>query len=128
MKVSRPGKARCAVCHGNDGDLSVCPVCFTTIHNECYTELGRCPILGCAGPPRTYNQVCCAICYVGGNLAKCPQCLSLLHYECFVNLGHCPILGCKHKPKPKKAWQPMTEWEEIASRFPSADDLPQSET
>lgn len=130
MKISRQGKLRCVVCHGDDdGKLSVCPGCLATMHSECYTEIGRCPILGCVGPPRVYNQTCCAICYVGGNLAKCPKCLTYLHYRCFVSLGRCPILGCGNLPKVKNSQKSrrMTEWEEIASRFPSVEELEVSE-
>jgi hypothetical protein len=49
--------ARCSYCHGDlsgaETDLDVCRLCGTVIHDSCFRELGRCPVLGCRGrPPR----------------------------------------------------------------------------
>jgi hypothetical protein len=48
---------RCSYCHGDvtgeEPDLAVCRLCHTVIHDGCFQELGRCPLLGCLGkPPR----------------------------------------------------------------------------
>jgi hypothetical protein len=45
--------ARCGYCHedvtGEEPDLVACDRCSTIAHAECWTELGRCPVIGCAG-------------------------------------------------------------------------------
>ena len=47
------GKARCGYCHddvtGAEPDLVACDRCSTVLHEGCWTELGRCPVMGCAG-------------------------------------------------------------------------------
>lgn len=47
------GGTRCAYCHGGiDGgepDLIACEQCHTVLHDECWREHGRCPLLGCVG-------------------------------------------------------------------------------
>ncbi len=43
---------RCAYCHGpfaGDAALAHCEKCKTVLHDGCWTELGRCPALGCDG-------------------------------------------------------------------------------
>lgn len=47
------GKPRCAYCHadvtGDEPDLVACETCGTVLHEACWSELGRCPLLGCTG-------------------------------------------------------------------------------
>jgi hypothetical protein len=47
------GGARCGYCHetvtGIEPDLVACEKCQTVIHDACWRELGRCPVLGCRG-------------------------------------------------------------------------------
>ena len=47
------GGARCAYCHdgitGDEADLVACELCHTVLHDECWRDLGHCPVLGCAG-------------------------------------------------------------------------------
>jgi hypothetical protein len=47
------GSVRCAYCHGgitgDEPDLVACRRCQTVLHEGCWSELGRCPLLGCAG-------------------------------------------------------------------------------
>ncbi len=47
------GNARCAYCHadlsGDEPDLVACEECGTVLHDGCWSELGRCPLLGCSG-------------------------------------------------------------------------------
>lgn len=47
------GATRCALCHegisGEEADLVACDRCHTVLHDECWRELGRCPLLGCVG-------------------------------------------------------------------------------
>jgi hypothetical protein len=48
--------ARCAYCHadvsGEEPDLVACETCSTIAHEACWDELGRCPVMGCAGRSR----------------------------------------------------------------------------
>jgi len=45
------GTPRCAYCHedvtGLEPDLVACATCSTVLHEGCWGELGRCPVLGC---------------------------------------------------------------------------------
>jgi hypothetical protein len=56
------GRPRCAYCHadvsGEEPDLVACATCTTVLHDACWTELGRCPVLGCLGtsPERAPTQ------------------------------------------------------------------------
>ena len=47
------GGTRCAYCHGGitggEPDLVACERCRTVLHDECWRELGHCPLLGCTG-------------------------------------------------------------------------------
>lgn len=47
------GAARCPYCHagvdGTEPDLVSCRRCRTVLHDECWRELGHCPVLGCPG-------------------------------------------------------------------------------
>ncbi|MBI3724787.1 hypothetical protein HY251_12660 [bacterium] len=47
------GRARCAYCHadvtGEEPDLVACESCSTVAHEDCWIELGHCPVLGCKG-------------------------------------------------------------------------------
>ncbi len=47
------GGPRCAYCHagvtGHEPDLVACAACATILHEGCWAELGRCPVLGCGG-------------------------------------------------------------------------------
>ena len=47
------GEARCAFCHehvtGEEEDLVACALCGTVLHDACWGEIGRCPVLGCTG-------------------------------------------------------------------------------
>jgi hypothetical protein len=47
------GQPRCAYCHaavtGEEPDLVACDRCGTVLHEACWSELGRCPLLGCEG-------------------------------------------------------------------------------
>jgi hypothetical protein len=47
------GAARCSYCHGDltgaEPDLVACALCSTVLHEGCWAELGRCPVLGCEG-------------------------------------------------------------------------------
>jgi hypothetical protein len=47
------GGTRCAYCHGGisgaEPDLVACERCHTVLHDDCWRELGHCPLLGCAG-------------------------------------------------------------------------------
>jgi hypothetical protein len=47
------GSPRCAYCHGDvtgfEPDLVACASCSTVLHEGCWAELGRCPVLGCTG-------------------------------------------------------------------------------
>jgi hypothetical protein len=47
------GATRCAYCHdeisGRELDLVACEQCKTVLHDECWHELGHCPLMGCAG-------------------------------------------------------------------------------
>jgi hypothetical protein len=47
------GGARCSYCHdsitGEEPDLVACGRCHTVLHEGCWQELGRCPVLGCDG-------------------------------------------------------------------------------
>jgi hypothetical protein len=47
------GDARCAYCHahvtGEEPDLIACALCGTVLHDACWEELRRCPVLGCPG-------------------------------------------------------------------------------
>jgi hypothetical protein len=47
------GEARCAYCHdgvqGSGADTVTCPRCRTVLHAVCWSELGRCPVMGCDG-------------------------------------------------------------------------------
>jgi hypothetical protein len=51
--LSAGGRTRCAYCHGGlSGDedgLVACECCATVLHESCWGEHGRCPILGCEG-------------------------------------------------------------------------------
>lgn len=44
------GAPRCAYCHdainGAEPDLVACRECSTVLHDGCWSELGRCPVLG----------------------------------------------------------------------------------
>jgi hypothetical protein len=48
---SATGELRCAYCHGgirgDEPDLVACPRCATALHDHCWAEHGRCPVLGC---------------------------------------------------------------------------------
>jgi hypothetical protein len=48
---SASGALRCAYCHdgisGDEPDLVACPRCATALHDHCWAEHGRCPVLGC---------------------------------------------------------------------------------
>jgi hypothetical protein len=50
---SEHGAARCSYCHGDltgdEPDLVACALCSTVLHEGCWAELGRCPVLGCEG-------------------------------------------------------------------------------
>ena len=47
------GSPRCSYCHadvtGHEPDLVACGLCHTILHDGCWRELGRCPVLGCVG-------------------------------------------------------------------------------
>jgi hypothetical protein len=47
------GAARCSYCHehvtGSEPDLIACASCGTVLHEACWSEHGRCPLLGCVG-------------------------------------------------------------------------------
>jgi len=47
------GAARCSYCHavvtGAEPDLIACAACATVLHEGCWGELGRCPVMGCGG-------------------------------------------------------------------------------
>jgi hypothetical protein len=47
------GKLRCSYCHdaitGDEPDLVACRRCGTVLHEGCWREHGRCPVLGCDG-------------------------------------------------------------------------------
>jgi hypothetical protein len=47
------GAARCSYCHaeltGSEPDLVACGSCSTVLHEGCWAELKRCPVLGCRG-------------------------------------------------------------------------------
>jgi len=47
------GEARCSYCHDNvtgvEPDLVACTACSTVLHDACWKDLGRCPVLGCTG-------------------------------------------------------------------------------
>jgi hypothetical protein len=47
------GEARCSYCHehvtGDEPDLVACERCRTVLHGACWSEHGRCPVLGCGG-------------------------------------------------------------------------------
>jgi hypothetical protein len=47
------GTPRCAYCHedvtGLEPDLVACATCSTILHEGCWGELRRCPVLGCEG-------------------------------------------------------------------------------
>ncbi len=47
------GAARCSYCHGeltgSEPDLVACGSCSTVLHEGCWAEHGRCPVLGCRG-------------------------------------------------------------------------------
>jgi hypothetical protein len=51
--VDETGRTRCPYCHapisGQEDALVGCEKCHTVLHDECWTELGHCPILGCTG-------------------------------------------------------------------------------
>jgi hypothetical protein len=51
--TDKRGKARCPYCRdgltGEEPDLVACRQCETVLHDECWRELGRCPVLGCRG-------------------------------------------------------------------------------
>ncbi|MBI3724340.1 hypothetical protein HY251_10370, partial [bacterium] len=50
---SHAGSPRCAYCHedviGNEPDLIACSSCATVLHESCWSDNGRCTVLGCAG-------------------------------------------------------------------------------
>lgn len=47
--VTTRAAARCAVCHDDLGEVAVaCAGCDARGHVDCWTDLGRCPSLGCA--------------------------------------------------------------------------------
>lgn len=41
---------RCAYCHAQDEALVACVECGTTLHDECWSDCGSCPTLGCRRP------------------------------------------------------------------------------
>lgn len=41
-------RARCAYCHQDARALLACTRCGTGLHLDCWSDLGRCPTLGCA--------------------------------------------------------------------------------
>ena len=47
------GEPRCSYCHdhvtGAEPDLVACASCNTVLHDACWHDLGRCPVLGCSG-------------------------------------------------------------------------------
>jgi len=47
------GATRCSYCHevvtGSEPDLIACGKCSTVLHEGCWGELGRCPVMGCGG-------------------------------------------------------------------------------
>jgi hypothetical protein len=47
------GATRCSYCHdhvtGAEPDLIACAACGTVLHEACWNEHGRCPLLGCPG-------------------------------------------------------------------------------
>ncbi len=51
--ASERGAARCSYCHGEltgrEPDLVACGSCSTVLHEGCWAELRRCPVLGCRG-------------------------------------------------------------------------------
>jgi hypothetical protein len=51
--VDQGGKTRCPYCHGaiagDEEALVACESCRTVLHEGCWSEHGRCPILGCSG-------------------------------------------------------------------------------
>jgi hypothetical protein len=51
--VDESGKTRCPYCHGaiqgDEDALVACDACRTVLHEACWTELQRCPLLGCRG-------------------------------------------------------------------------------
>jgi hypothetical protein len=51
--TDKRGRARCPYCRegisGEEPDLVACRQCETVLHDECWRELGRCPVLGCRG-------------------------------------------------------------------------------
>lgn len=58
------GRPHCPYCRdeltGEETDLVSCRLCRTVLHDECWQELGRCPVLGCRGRnperPRPANK------------------------------------------------------------------------
>jgi hypothetical protein len=48
---------RCAYCHDalrpGEAGLLACALCSTVLHAACWEDLGRCPVLGCAGKDPT---------------------------------------------------------------------------
>jgi hypothetical protein len=51
--LTEGGHLRCSYCHdavtGDEADLVACKQCSTVLHEGCFAENGRCPILGCSG-------------------------------------------------------------------------------
>jgi hypothetical protein len=58
LSESEPAR-RCALCHGElDGETARadCSRCGTVLHEACWNELGRCPVLGCRGGARLSGE------------------------------------------------------------------------
>jgi hypothetical protein len=51
--VDESGRTRCPYCRenlgGDEDDLVACEKCATVLHDDCWKEHGRCPLLGCSG-------------------------------------------------------------------------------
>jgi hypothetical protein len=49
--LDETGRTRCPYCFsnltGDEHDLVACEKCHTVLHDGCWRELGRCPLLGC---------------------------------------------------------------------------------
>jgi hypothetical protein len=51
--IDDTGRTRCPYCRenvkGDEDDLVACEKCSTVLHDACWKEHGRCPLLGCSG-------------------------------------------------------------------------------
>jgi hypothetical protein len=48
IRGSERQRATCCYCHEELSDpIRLCMACHTSLHEDCYHELGRCPTLGC---------------------------------------------------------------------------------